>query len=342
MIMSLFTACAQESDVPDGYQLIAREGDEFRLYVPTQGWSSNVWSGTTGAIFSLEQNATVNVYKADDAGEMTIDEYWSFCNEKYASELEEYSFSGKSENTVLGGQPAKKYVFSAKMTAVDGEEAKTSVFKFLTVLCRYDGNMYSFVYAAPEEYYDMHIEDVEGDENGVGMIPYFKFDKPYKADEDKKYSDVDAPEGMKIISTDELPYRFFVPESWIVNDSKNNGAGFCAATASETDSSNVSLQMYMTSDESMTVEDYFASLEKRYKEIFASYALDSMESIKMDGSDAKKYVYTITVGGVKYKQMQAIVVRGAVFYTLTYTALPENFDSHTDEVNKMIENFDIR
>ena len=69
MIMSLFTACAQESDVPDGYQLIAREGDEFRLYVPTQGWSSNVWSGTTGAIFSLEQNATVNVYKADDDAE---------------------------------------------------------------------------------------------------------------------------------------------------------------------------------------------------------------------------------------------------------------------------------
>ena len=153
MIMSLFTACAQESDVPEGYQLIAREGDEFRLYVPTQGWSSNVWSGTTGAIFSLEQNATVNVYKADDAGEMTVDEYWSYCNAKYASELDGYSFGGKSENVVLGGQPAKKYIFSANVTTVDGEESKTSVYKFLTVICRYGDNMYSFVYAAPEEYF---------------------------------------------------------------------------------------------------------------------------------------------------------------------------------------------
>jgi hypothetical protein len=45
---------------------------------------------------------------------------------------------------------------------------------------------------------------------------------------------------------------------------------------------------------------------------------------------------------VEYKQLQAIVVKGAVFYTVTYTALPEKFDLHLSDVAKMIENFDVR
>lgn len=340
MLVASFTlaSCAEQSDTPDGYQLIAREGDSFRLYVPTQGWSPNTVGGVTGAFFSLEQNASVNVYVADDAGEMDVDEYWSYCNANFEKELDEYSYAGKSENVVLGGQPAKKYVYSAKMSIVDGGVKSDKTFKFLTVLCRYDGEMYIFVYSAPEEYYDMHIEDVEGNADGEGMIPYFKFAEPYVAEGKEYPDDVEVPDGMKLISTDELPYRFFVPENWMVN----NGAEFSAAKFSDSDSSNVSLQMYMTDDESQTVDDYFAELEKRYKEMFASYELESSEDIKMDGSDAKKYVYKIVVGGIEYKQMQAIVVRGAVFYTLTYTALPESFDSHIDDVNKMIESFDIR
>lgn len=337
LLISTFSACAKQDDVPDGYQLVVRDGDKFRLYVPTQGWSPNTSGGVTSAFFSLEQNASVSVYVADDAGEMTVDEYWDHCNANFEKELKEYSYSDKSENVILGGQPAKKYLYSAKMTVVDGEKSVEMVYKFLTVLCKYQEEMYVFVYSAPEEYYDSHIEDVEGNADGVGMIPYFKFAEAYVAESKEYPDDVEVPDGMKIISTDELPYRFFVPKSWAVN----NGADFSAAEAPD-GSSNVSLQMYMTENDNETVDDYFAKLEKRYKELFSSYALESTESIKMDGSDAKKYIYKITVGGVEYKQVQAIVVRGAVFYTLTYTALPENFDSYTDDVNKMIESFDIR
>jgi hypothetical protein len=62
----------------------------------------------------------------------------------------------------------------------------------------------------------------------------------------------------------------------------------------------------------------------------------------MDGAPAKQYTYTAVIGGVEYKQLQAIVVKGAVFYTVTYTALPEKFDLHLSDVAKMIENFDVR
>lgn len=337
MLLSTFSACAKQDDTPDGYQLVVREGDKFRLYVPTQGWTPNVVGGVTGAFFSLEQNASVNVYVADDAGEMTVEEYWNHCNANFEKELNEYSYADKSESVVLGGQPAKKYLYSARLTLVDGDKTEEKVYKFLTVLCRYQDEMYVLVYSAPEEYYDSHVEDVEGNADGVGMIPYFKFAEAYVAESREYPDDVKSPDGMKIISTDALPYRFFIPDSWKVN----NGADFCAAKAPD-GSSNVSLQMFMTENDQETVEEYFGKLEKRYKDVFDAYTLESSEDIKMDGSDAKKYTYKITVGGVEYKQMQAVVVRGAVFYTLTYTALPENFDNYTDDVNKMIENFDIR
>ena len=75
MIIASFAACSK-GDVPEGYQLAVCEGDKFRLYVPTQGWMPNVMGGVSGAFSSLEENASVSVYIADDAGDMTLEEYW--------------------------------------------------------------------------------------------------------------------------------------------------------------------------------------------------------------------------------------------------------------------------
>ena len=80
MMVSLLASCGERSEIPEGYQLVACEGDCFRLYVPTQGWMPNTVSGVTGAFFSMDENASVHVYVADDAGEMGIEEYWEKCN----------------------------------------------------------------------------------------------------------------------------------------------------------------------------------------------------------------------------------------------------------------------
>ena len=341
LLISTFSACAKQDDTPDGYQLVACEGDKFRLYVPTQGWSPNTTAGITSAFFSMNENSSVAVYVADDAGELDVEEYWEKCNASFEKELEEYSFGGKSENVALDGQPAKKYIYTAKVTLNEYGVTETATYKFMTVLCRYEGEMYVLVYSAPEEYYDSHVQDVEGDADGKGIIPYFKFAEPYSSGEVKEYSDkVEIPAGMKLISTDERPYRFFVPENWQINDR----ADISAAYFSDSDSSNVSLQFHIIDNERIetTVEEYFASCEKSYKKMYSSYSLDSAEDIEMDGVGAKKYTYTVVSGGIEYRQMQAIVEKGGAFYVLTYTALSEKFDSHLDDVQKMIETFDIR
>ena len=339
-VVAMFASCKQD-DTPDGYQLITCEGDKFRLYVPTQGWMPNTTGGVTSAFFSQSENASISVYKAQDAGEMSIDEYFAYCDEKFTSELDGYKLSG-TEKCILGGVAAKKIVFTADnlFQNSDGKFEKTT-YKYTQVIARYDGEMYILVYSAPLEYYDSHIEEFDGNSDGAGVIPYFKFAKPYSSGEDKKYSDkVEVPEGMKLASTDERAYRFFVPTAWQINKRTDMSAAYY----SEGDRSNVSVQLYIcgTGDEVQSVDTYFARCEKSYTELFASYTLISSEDIKMSGIDAKKYVMNITSGGIDYKMMQVIVKKGDAIYCITYTATAENYDLHTSDVEQMIEVFEIR
>ena len=330
-----FVSCSEDDGAPDGYQLVAKYGDRFRLYVPTQGWTVNTDGGMTSAIFSIDPHISVGVYVADDADDMTAEEYWAYSEEIMKAELENYAFVG-GENAMLGGKNAKKYVYTADVS-VSGKKDKVN-YKYLNILCENEGEIYVFVYCAPSEtYYEANLPDVEG------IIENFTFAEAYTGKNvGETPSGVEIPEGMKLASYDEHPYLFFVPESWVINE----GAIISAAYVSESDSSNVSLQMYMVSEKEIdkTVEEYFAECEARYKEIFASYTLLEEEcgEIEMAGKKARKYVYEIKNGGVTYKQMQAIVVKGGVFYTLTYTATPEKFEDHLADVEMMIAAFKIR
>lgn len=340
LMLISFAACAQ-SDVPEGYQLVACEGDEFRLYVPTQ-WVVNTTSGTTSAYYTSDAEMAITVTKADDADGLTLEEYWAVCNEKYAAELNEYSYDGNVKKIVMGGKAAEQRSFVAKVTRFNETENKnvTLEYKFLQVNVQNNGNTYIFIYSAPKDQFDSQLEVVVGNSNGEGVIPYFKFAEPYTSEDNRKeYDDsVVAPDGMKLASTDERPYRLFVPTSWKIN----NRTDATAAYVSDTDSSNVNVGMYMTSLISETVSDHFKRLEESYKASFSSYELISDEEIKMDGISARKYTYTVVSGGQEYKMIQAIVRKGDMFYYVTYTATAENFEKHLADVRKIIENFDIR
>ena len=335
-----FASCKQ-SDAPKGYQLVACEGDKFRLYVPTQAWMPNTTGGVTSAFFSQSENTSVSVYIADDAGEMTAEEYANYCNEKFAAELDGYKLIG-TEKCVLGGVAAIKSVFVANNLYQNREGAFEKVaYQYMQVMARYDGDMYILTYTAPEEFYESHLEDVEGNDKGEGIIPYFTFASAYSSGEEKKYSDkVEVPEGMKLISTDERAYRFFVPTEWQINKRTD----ISAAYYSESDRSNVSVQIYIcgTGDAVKDVDTYFARCEASYKDMFAEYELISSENIAISNLNAKRYVIAVSTGEIDYKVLQAIVKKGDAIYCLTYTATAENYDAHVSDVEKMIEVFEIR
>ncbi len=339
-LTALLSACAQ-SDIPDGYQLVACEGDEFRLYVPTQ-WIVNTAGGSTSAYYTTDAEISVTASKADDADGLTLDEYWEKCHGIYSTELKEYSYDGNKKTVVIGGKSGQCRTFTSKITRYNETEQKPveKEYKFLQVIAQKDGKTYILTYSAPTESFDSQLETVEGNAADEGIIPYFRFAEPYSSEDNVKEIDggVKAPDGMKLASTDERPYRLFVPSSWKIN----NRTDATAAYASDSDRSNINVQMYMTSSTVESVSEHYKRLEEGYKKTFASYYLDSDEEIKIDGVAAHKYTYTVISGGQEYKIVQAIVRKGEMFYYITYTALTENFEKHLPDAERMIENFDIR
>ncbi len=343
-----FTGCSKK-DVPDGYQLIARDGDTFRLYVPTQGWASNTSSGVTSAYFSLSSEATgepatfVSVYMPDDAkGCETVSDYWNICTVKLSEELDGYAFVSKeSGTTVLGGEPAGKYVYTAKKnTGVGDSEQKTPVtYKFMQIMAIHNGQMYVLLFCAPEADYEKRIVDMNGnpDEEDLGIIGYFKFAEAYNGVDNKKYDKEEAPEEMKLVSSKERPYLLFAPESWKVDNSGQ------ITTVYAPDRSNLTVQFIMPAEETHSAEAYWKGCMQKYQNVLTDFSEGESSQKTVSGIE-ESWVGTFSgkSGGVEYKFKQAIVLKGEVYYVITYTATEGNYDKHISDVDKMIDNFEVK
>ena len=349
MLIPTLVACNKDG-APDGYKLVACEGDKFRLYVPTS-WMENTESGITGAYSTVDENASVCVYLLDADKEISLADYWNQCEANYTDIFEEFAVAAKDEKYSLGGQKAICVEFSLKKAVTPDdipenvEKTEKVKFKYIQVISRFDGEMYSLIFGAPEEIYDKHIGTVKGeDDDGefAGIIPYFEFTKdPFYTDEEKKFSHkVEAPDGMKLVSTEERPYRFFVPEIW----QTDYRSALSAAYYSDEDKSNVSLQGHMLGVDNMSIEDYWKQSEYKYKSLYGDgYTLISADgTLKMGGEKSVRYTYTVKSGENEYKIMQSICIKGAMAYVFTYTSTPDKFDSHIEDVNKMLDAFFIR
>ena len=339
-VLSCFAGCSK-SDIPDGYQLIAREGDTFRIYVPTQGWMPNTSSGVTSAFFAVTNSdvgmpaTSVSVYMPDDASDCeSVAKYWEICEDKLAEELDEYKFIGaEDKNIKLGGEPAVKYTYSAKMSV----SGKSVTYKFMQVMAIHNGQMYVLMFSGPETEFNKRFDGENGSNEHVGIIREFRFAEAYVPEDSKEFSKKeDVPTGMKLASSKERPYVLFCPEGWNIDTS----AGITTVFAS--DKSNLTVQ-YIMPDVIMTVEDYWKDCSSKYETDMQNFALISEENAPVGGIEGGKVaVFSGSRGGVSYKFKQAIALKGEVIYVVTYTAIEEKFDAHTADVDEMLANFRIK
>lgn len=156
----------------------------------------------------------------------------------------------------------------------------------------------------------------------------------------------DVPDGMKAIEFEGTFKAMFIPESW----TEDSSSGFAAAVY-ESDRSSVSFTEFSAGDDITDAagfwEDYRAQLEGSFSE----FKLDGepYETEFSGISGAQKVVYSASVAGVTYKYMQIIVfvdrpyalglVSDCRIYIFTYTALPDNYETHLDDVDKIVDNF---
>ncbi len=323
-------ACSKDSEVPEGFQYATCKGEYFRLYIPTQ-WTANTESGVSGGSYSLLEGTAVSMTevpfdKPSVEGDDTTASLTDFVTAHVAeiSTLKNYApekgfTNGSEPNATLGAYKAKDITYAATV----GEDT----YRYRQVLTKVEGRFYLFTYSSKADSFDKWLDTVDEILENITFAAY-----PYEGSADeKKLPDVEPPAGMKLVTGNDVAYRFFAPEAWVVSDADAAALVY----ASETDRSNVSVIGYAAPD-GYSVANYWEDTEKYYKDALADYTptAEPVES-KLGDKKATVYEYTYSLGGVTYKCRQVICVYSYMIVVMTYTALPENYDAHMAEVEQM-------
>ena len=320
---SLAGCSDKDPDAPDGMKSATLEGEPFVLYVP-ESWTLNTVSGISGAYYSPVEGLSVSArYTTSSADKV---EYLKSCIEAYERAYLEREFTlieNEQTPATLGGKDAAKISFNFK----DGE----TLIRATQICAASDGMLISLYIYCPVSELESRAETLEEIRGAFKIVG--------SADTTAEVvTTKDTPDGMKLASNKDIEYRFFVPNAWVCNS--NSGAS--EAYFPESGRSNVTVTSYVPSD-SVSIDEYFASCEEVYKAEFEGYERVGETAVrKVGGKEAHSFTYTLVAEGVKIKIMQTVLVYDSSFYTITYTALEENFDTHLEDVELMLGAFKFR
>ena len=352
-------SCSQDSEdveVPSGMQLATAEGALYRFFVPTH-WSVNTAYGVSGGYYSLGTQSTVSVQSypiteemetalsaavaagknatvaegetAPTPAKLRADWFYENVLKPTVASLATGGMEAVAINCVpvlLDGVNAQQYHVSATV----GEE----LLQFVHVVGERGGEFYVLSFVSADTIYANLKDDF------ATMRDAFRFfETPYVPKTPVKViPEESAPEGMKLASNADVSYGFYVPNSWSVNENEE----IFAATAP--DGSSMSVIPYMpASGEEMSVLEYFEwNKTAMLKTSPNGYEEISTAEITLDGAAALRCEYNYTVGGVTYRYVQVITAWRGMFYNLTYTALPENFETNLADVQSILDAFDLR
>ncbi|MCL1793978.1 MAG: hypothetical protein FWG34_08920 [Oscillospiraceae bacterium] len=89
-----------------------------------------------------------------------------------------------------------------------------------------------------------------------------------------------------------------------------------------------------------TIEKYWNEFGlPSYETVFQDLEGEPEETLTIDGVEAKKYTYTLSVAGMKYKISQIVFFKKRQVYTLTYTATETKYETHANVLQIAAETF---
>ena len=325
LLCGALVACSKDSELPDGYQYATCKGEYFRLFIPTQ-WTVNTESGISGGCYALLEGTAVSMTEVsfDKPAAEGESDTTATLSDFYTAHVAEISMlkgyrAEKEFDATLGAYKAKDITYAATV----GEDE----YRFRQVLTKVEGRFYLFTYTSKADSFEKWLDTVDEILENVTFSAY-----PFEGSEDtKKIPAVETPAGMKLVTGNDVAYRFFAPDSWIMGEA----AAAALVYASEEDRSNVTVIGYAAPD-GYSVANYWEDTEKYYKTTLRDYTLTAEPAAsEMGGKKATVYEYTYSLDGATYKCRQAICVYSYMIVIMTYTALPENYDAHMAEVEKM-------
>ncbi len=322
-LLCLFSCTQKDSEVPEGMALASVEGAPFKLFVPSN-WTLNTHSGISSAYLNSMDIISVSAdWMAAKEGE-TLESFYASALQSYKNEFLRFEVIDQSDITVDQRQ-AKK--FTARLEFGGNE------YKIMRVMIAHGGDFVIFTYKAltQNSLYDTYLENADIMLREFKLTEKSNIVRPNEKDEK-------TPAGMKMASGDNTEYVLYVPENWTVNSQ----AAVPGAYYSDKNRSNVTVTSY-TPENSMSVEDYFKMGEESFKKLYDDYVFVSRETNKtLGGEYAEDFVFTFTFEGNQYKTRQMIAIYNQMFYVLTYTSTPENYDLLAADLEKIIAEFKFR
>ena len=144
----------------------------------------------------------------------------------------------------------------------------------------------------------------------------------------------DPPTGWQSATDEQADFYFFVPDGWTVDFSTAAAGAYYSAS----DPSSVSVMAWELPNTDSTLDDWWALNRDELEKVFDNFSLESEENMTLNKSGlyAKKYVYTAELGGYGYRYMQVAALKKGAVYLFTYCSVEENYDSHLETVNDML------
>ncbi len=343
-LAATLAGCAESTGAPDGYAYATCSGEYFRLFVPI-GWQVNTESGVSSAYITKNTHVTMEeVYfdpasaqaESETAAESGTDSaadsmaalpehLRAFANDHVASvsKLQNYTAQKALLNT-MGKQPAWDITYEAKVGTV--------TYRFRQLLTMADGRYYVFTYSSTaDQAFDIWLDRIDE------VIDNVRFETfPYEGKHERMIPrDANAPDGMKRVSTDEVIYRFYAPDDWVID----NDNGHSLVYASEADRSNVSVMSYLpNAAEDISVQSYWEQCVSEYTntpsfENFVGGEPDKEQT--MGKAAALVYEFSYTMGGVDYQCRQVFTAYRGMVYVMTYTATADRYEAHLDQAIEM-------
>lgn len=327
LCLSIFSGCKKGEEVPNGYLIATRAGEPFRLYIPST-WNSTVEYGVSGGYYNL---STTSILRAERYSKDSDIEPAAFYEASLRPALtavgQDLVQAEEPRDTLLGELSATRFHETATVS-----EKKIH---FITYLGAASESFYVLTFSVDDSILDRLRDNIDG------IVKNFKLADPYGGNEKNTVREpnekVEAPAGMKLVSSDDVFYRFFVPETWQFDKT----VSICEAHNSAGDAS-LSVVPYLP-ETTMTVSEFLQKQNGQLITIYgAGYEKLSETETTLGGRTAYSVEYKIATDGKTYRVKAIFAAYRGMIYTLTYTACEDAYELFLADAGQAISAFIFR
>ncbi len=334
LLLTTLIACeSAEEDgegLPENMQHATVAGSDYRLYLPID-WNNLTSIGISGGYASQINMAMLYVKVYDNPDALSLEEY---LNSVYLPTLQavfpgQTAFSSEQPTSAkLGGEEALALAYTGTRETIE--------YKGIETACAKGTKVYVLSFCARADIYESYLS-VRSE-----VVDKFIFSStPYVPDAPINTVDPNAtaPEGMQLASNDTVAYRFYVPNTWVLDPNITGSSAY----VSESNRTNVNVTTITPEKNYATPADYW---KEHLTELSAYLTIDQASLTYTDTTiadiTASTCEYTADVNGTTLRFAQTIVAHKGILYTVTMTAQPEHYDAHKADYQSILEHFSFR